>query len=517
MAHEIELKLRIAPADAARLRRDGVLTKIAGGRGATAELSSVYFDTPDLALHRSRMALRVRRIGQRRVQTLKRATEGPHGAQSYHELEREIAGARPRLELIDDPAVRRKLMAPRISGRLKPVFRTKFVRTTWLASYRGAQIEVALDMGHVGAGHRRVRISELELELKSGPARRLFEMAMELVQGMPLSIEHQTKADRGFQLARAKEPSPARAEALALSDGMTAAAAFAAIARNCVDQLRQNEIVVRQGSDPEGAHQMRVGLRRLRALIGAYRKQIPPNMLAFLATELDWLQQELGAARDWDVFIGETLRPLRDRMPDEEALALLLTASDACRARGYDAVRAMLEQRRYAVLQLRLYGWLAGGGWARPRDEASDPRRRSVGAFAATVLSKRHKRLRRLGGKHTDLPEDDLHRLRLQAKKLRYVAEFFRDLHGGKAARRFIDAVSKIQNQLGSLNDALVSRRLLAQLDHDLAAAGHADLADRGIAIVHGWQAARIDHDLRELSRIWKEFRELRPFWEREK
>jgi len=51
----------------------------------------------------------------------------------------------------------------------------------------------------------------------------------------------------------------------------------------------------------------------------------------------------------------------------------------------------------------------------------------------------RYKKLRAIGGKRADLPEQDLHRLRIAGKKLRYTAEFFRSLlckeAGGKVHR----------------------------------------------------------------------------------
>jgi CHAD domain-containing protein len=298
-----------------------------------------------------------------------------------------------------------------------------------------------------------------------------------------------------------------------LSPDLSAGAAFAAIAYDCIEQVTHNEIVVRQSDDPEGVHQMRIGLRRLRAVIGAYRKHLPSAKLEEVTGELDWLQQEL-AVRDWDVFIEETLDHLSSRMPDDPALIAIVDAAKAIRAEGYAAMRRTLDERRYAILQLNLYRWLADLEQIGVRGGRDLAAKKTAGALARSALTKRYKRVTRLGGKNADLPEADLHRLRLQAKKLRYVAEFFRGLHPGKSAGRFIGAVAAVQDQLGSLNDALVSQRLLGQLGRRLRDGGQEDLAGRGIALVEGWQASRIDGDLRAFRQVWKQFRRKDPFWD---
>jgi len=86
---------------------------------------------------------------------------------------------------------------------------------------------------------------------------------------------------------------------------------------------------------------------------------------------------------------------------------------------------------------------------------------RTVAEFASSVLGKRYKEAARDRCKRADLPEQDLHRLRIAGKKLRYTAEFFRSLYAKKPAAKFIEALSDVQDHLGSLNDAMVSQQLL--------------------------------------------------------
>ena len=87
MADEIELKLAIAPERAAELRKLELLRRLSEKRGSTRQLSTVYFDTPDQALSRRGIALRIRSAGRRKLQTIKLPAEGPGGLQVLREIE----------------------------------------------------------------------------------------------------------------------------------------------------------------------------------------------------------------------------------------------------------------------------------------------------------------------------------------------------------------------------------------------------------------------------------------------
>ena len=133
------------------------------------------------------------------------------------------------------------------------------------------------------------------------------------------------------------------------------------------------------------------------------------------------------------------------------------------------------------------------------------------------MLQRRHRRLRKFGGKRADLPEADLHRLRLMAKKQRYIADFFREIYPRKATGRYIAALAEIQEVLGSLNDALVSRHLVEELERYLADAPSVGptQAARAAGVILGWQGGRIAEDLNRVSAVWKEFTKHKTFWPR--
>lgn len=511
MADEIELKLAVSPELAPTVRRLPLIRRLAEKRAVSRRLATVYFDTPDQALAKRGIALRIRSIGKRRLQTLKLPAEGPSGLQVQREIETPVEGDSPELDKIADLRLRRLLANEAVTKRLTPVFATEFQRTTWLIDYSGSRIELALDQGEIRCEAGRLPLSEIELELRQGNPQHIFELALALHEALPVTIGTATKAARGFALMSGEQPTAAKAALVGLHGTMSARDAFAAAARNCLAQMQANEAAARLGQDPEGIHQLRVGLRRFRALVTAYRDTLSGEAHELLSRELRWLQQELNPARDWDVFITTTLMPIVRRVPE---LQPAVEAANELRAMAQTRARATLNSPRYTAMLLRCHLWLATGGWTASEASMLD---RPVAEFAGAILQRRHRRLRKFGGKRAALSEGELHRLRLMAKKQRYVGEFFRELFPRKATGKYIAALSAIQDVLGSLNDAMVSRHLVEELERFLAEVPSLGptAAARGAGVVLGWQAASIAADLGRVTGVWKAFVGRKTFWPR--
>jgi inorganic triphosphatase YgiF len=103
---EIELTLRLQPADVQKLIEAPELQALRAGPARERQLVSTYFDTADLALKRARVVIRVRRIGRRFVQTVKTAPSDTDAAITRGEWERQLKGAFPDLSgLADEPGL----------------------------------------------------------------------------------------------------------------------------------------------------------------------------------------------------------------------------------------------------------------------------------------------------------------------------------------------------------------------------------------------------------------------------
>jgi inorganic triphosphatase YgiF len=524
-SEEIELKLATDAQALQRLPRTALLRSLRSDRVSQKKLASTYYDTPELALRARGIALRVRNDGARYVQTLKAPlldhngkVRANGGLQHLREFEAELEAPDPDLGLIADPALQAFFSEAGIAQDLEPVFSTDIDRQIVPLEFADSRVELALDSGRISANGTDLPVCEAELELKSGRSGHLYELAMMLHRKVPFRLEQDSKAARGYKLYSETVPKPHKAEKPTLSPDMTVAQAFETQARACLWQMRANEAAVLDGRDPEGVHQMRVAIRRLRALVSAFKDVFNAEASDFLRGELRWMQQQLGPARDWDVFLEETYAPLRKRLPSAESLGRLESQAEAIRAEAYDQARKAVHDDRYTELLLRLQLWLHTGGWrlAVPPGE-SDPAQAPVAGFARATLDKRAKKFVKLGNKYKSLTEPDLHEIRIRGKKLRYASEFFAGVFKKKNTRAYLKALEAIQDRLGAINDAATGQLLLDQVERRMTkggkdAAAKVDAAN-ATGLVQGWQVALIDRELRDFEAVWKDFRKVKPFW----
>ena len=518
MTDEIELKLRL-PEMIAGKRASFTPAKIAAAFGIQADakpkrqhLVSTYFDTDDEWLRQHGMALRIRQAGKLRIQTLKAPAGEVAGAQSYLELEASITADQPDLTLIDDPDLLQRLAAAGVAERLRPTFTTDFQRNAWLIDFDSSSIELAFDRGRIICGGQEAPINELELELKSGRPAALFALADTVLDRIPFQLGHETKAARGYQLKTGQQTKPVKASAVELPGDCDVGETFTRILAQYLSLLRQNELAVVRNEDPEGIHQFRVTLRRLRSVVRAYRDLMDEVVYRHLAAELRWLQSQLGPARDLDVFISETLEPIRRRFQNLPVLVRLIDVAGArCRTARHQA-HLTLEQPRYTRLQLSIYRWLATQSWRRQSATASLAG--SATDFANRLMKKQHKKLRRLGDQK-EIPEAELHELRVAGKKMRYLGEAFRSLYKEKPFRKYHQRLAGLQDCLGALNDAFVGDRLMVDLIVQLSEIDGVSATDiaylRGL--VTGWQANRINVGLDRFDAQWNAFRKADTFW----
>lgn len=514
---EIELKLAVPADKLALLARAPELRALVGtAPGSRKRYVTTYFDTPDRRLAAAELALRVRRDGRRRIQTVKTAAQPQTAGLARGEWEREIVGEAPVIDdawlaEIGDKEVRKLLAKTKVRGRLTPLFTTDFRRQAWRVRYGASDIEIALDKGEIAAGRGVAPIAEIELELKSGDPTDLYGLAREIAGIVPAVVESRSKAERGYALLakRANDARAVRARPLTLAADASVADAFMHIGRACFRHLRANESLVRGKPFVDGVHQLRVALRRLRSALAAFRDVLPEDGRKRMSEELRWIASSCGQARDWDVFRTQLLKPLTERLEDDPALAGVAAAAERLRKRAYAEVSATLASPRLTAALLDVEAWWEKGAWAQGMGAwAKLPAR----DFAAATLKKLHRKTASLGAQLGDLEEVELHELRIRCKKLRYAADFFRGLFPRKAGDAYLESLAEVQEHLGSLNDAVVAKALLAKLGKSSKDIPAAVLA-RAEGIVTGWIAARVKADLDELPEIWAEFERRKPFW----
>lgn len=506
MSTEIELKLGLAPNQAQRLRANPLL---GGIRPVRRRLFSRYFDTPDGRLHGHGAALRVRKIGRRWVQTLKCGGESRAGLWLRPEWETPLRGPSP--EPGQFPAEALEPLGVPEDAELIPVFETDFWRTTWsIPVGDGGAVELCLDQGGIQAGQRQQPLCEIELELKGGERADCYRLALSLLEDLDLTIAPASKAERGRILLTGTLPPPVKAGMSPVSSGMRVEEAFVAVLWSTLAQLIGNLDGLSAGEDPEYLHQARVAVRRMRAALNFFEPALPEDALAWLNGELRWLGGGLGPARDWDVFVTETLPAMRAGLFDCREFAALETAARRHRLGLLAHARRVAADVRLTRLVVRLGLWLETREW---RHSANDGWRNTLDAplrtFADRRLADRHLRLLRRGKNLSRLSESQRHRLRIAAKKMRYGAEFMTALYSEKQVRPFVRALSELQDVLGGLNDLRTARELAGEL----ARSRRGCAISLAAGLVAGYGAKDTQDRLAGLERQWRKFKGHKPFW----
>jgi triphosphatase len=290
---------------------------------------------------------------------------------------------------------------------------------------------------------------------------------------------------------------------------MTVGAAFNAVMRANLAHLRANDRGVIAGHDPEHLHQMRVALRRLRSAIGVFAPVLPEGAVFQLRAELKWLAGRLGPARDWDVFLAETLPPIEAEFGPHRGLERFAARCRRLRGGAGAQARRAVRSARYLRFAARLDTWLADEEWRSSADPAGAAALTGpVADFASSVLEASYGRVLAKGRSLGRLDAGELHRLRIAIKKFRYASDFFAALYDERAARA-LKGLARLQDILGAMNDAATVAGLAAQGFEGMAGAGTREA--KGLLL--GWSRGRAATLRRELKGAWKEFRSADKFW----
>jgi triphosphatase len=453
---ERELKLECDSRHIGRVLHHLILRSATPLPESSGIFHATYFDTPDFALQRAGMALRIREHNGRSIQTIK-AEGGSRGiALDRSEWESEVEGAldpfaaavTPLRPFIEDDAIR---------ARIQPLFVVRTRRTAFLIATGNSAIELALDRTTIKAGMHSSQVTEIELELKAGNPRAIFHVAEELARAVPLRLSWLTKSGRGYRLLPNSFPTSVKAVHPRLNVGTASAEAFQVIARGALSQIVQNEELWRSFKDPEALHQMRVGVRRLRTAIAFFKRTTWGSGRRRIRTELRWVAKILGPARDLDV-LSERIRSY-----DAEDLPLPdATEIEEGRDEAYATLARKFEKRRFKNAILRTAFWIEAGGWLTDSSKmALKARNEPVERLAKKELARRWKRVSRDAKHIKALSAAERHALRMRIKSLRYGSEFFAGIFKGSGIGRRRKALSasleRLQDVLGEMNDLAVA------------------------------------------------------------
>jgi triphosphatase len=463
---EIELKF-LVPDEA----REAIAAELARGSppAARTALAAMYLDTEDRQLARSGIAWRLRREGERWVQTLKART---HNAMERfeHEVPRpdathdaaQHAGTRAGDALIELLRAARKDHLE-VGTR----FSTEVERTAQRVSTNGTVVEIAFDEGNLLATASRLRICELEFELVSGSVTAMLDLAEQWRERFGLILDPRSKAERGDRLAEGLLYPPLRkASRPHYPRDASVSEAFGAVLDECLAQIGRNAIGLVEG-DPslrvEHVHQLRVGIRRLRSALRSFEGWVPSPPEG-LIDDLRELFATLGMSRDSDVLDSGVATAL--------AKAGAPSLSVPAAATGPDPAAAA----RAPATQRCLLGWIAWRALLaaeavepvepvepalveHARSDADTPEKAcNLRREAAKRLAKWHRRIVADSKIFDELDDERLHSLRKRIKRQRYAVEFFAPVLRPRTLERYLARLTPIQDRMGELNDLVVAR-----------------------------------------------------------
>ena len=248
--------------------------------------------------------------------------------------------------------------------------------------------------------------------------------------------------------------------AVRLDPDLTSRQAAITIYRRLLDTMQVNEEGILRDLDSEFLHDFRVAIRRTRSGLAQMKKVLPADITATMKEEFAYLGRITGPVRDLDVYLLYE-HDYRARLPEQLQEGLGSFFADLAEQRRLEQkklVRALRSPRYRQIVT----GWdeYLRSDDPTPSADADKP----VIDLARRIIHRRFRRLLKDGlAIGADSPDEDLHRLRIQGKKLRYSLEFFRSLFPEQEMDTVIRQLKRLQNNLGDFNDLSVQQEMLTR------------------------------------------------------
>lgn len=419
------------------------------GEGTERIIDDVYYDTADLRLARWGCTLR-HRDGE--GWTVK--VPGPSKGLVLDREEVVLAGDR------GDPPTKALNLVSSLSRGADVAevahLRTRRLVRRWLTS-DGAQVAELVDDAVHGArpDGEDVTFREIEVELAPDADGRLLDQIVVRLSAAKHVAER--PVPKVVRVLGPKAMQPPDVDVKPLPSKPTARQVIESAFASSVTRLMLQLPAARLGTDPEGVHQARVASRRMRSDLKTFEPLLDADWSKRLRSELEWLLDALGAVRDTDV-LGSKLSDVVDRHPeiDHDAAKRVLAEVRTQHRRNRRRLLRHLNDERTTQLLDHLVAAAA--------DPATLPRAdRPARKTMPKLVRKRWRRLDRAIGRLGRHPQpSELHAIRILAKRLRYSTEAVAPATR-KQARKFAKDAASIQDALGELNDAAVTRSWLTE------------------------------------------------------
>ena len=250
-----------------------------------------------------------------------------------------------------------------------------------------------------------------------------------------------------------------------LGPGEQALAGFRRVLANLAVAVDANWAGTVDDVDPEFLHDLRVAVRRTRSVLSQAKRVVPGDVRQRYRDGFGWVGAVTGPARDLDVYVIEWDEYVSDLAPGAAvALGPVLDHIDSRRSAEHVRLAKHLRSARYRSLMTDWRAWLAAAADGPGRDAARD-----IGSVAANRIGRAQRQLLARGRAITPATAaEELHELRKDAKKLRYLLECLGGLYAPSPRKAFVQRLKALQDNLGEHQDTEVHVAQLRAFSHEL-------------------------------------------------
>ena len=486
-------------------RRGPIIKALRRDRGRWSRSTVTRYETPDKRLDAQGFTIEVREANKGRAQIIARKSPF-EGVIGQNEVRTRLGPNAPFpaetgvLEF-DSPVAS-------VRERLDPTTRTTTDQWSVTLGYRGSAVAcsfhfLTLEEWDIGGARRATPIAFVRFENATGRDGAVFDLARIAAKEAGLFPDARVLSPAPERFIGAFDIAPAPKVMLDPSDTPDHALSQAIkIAANRVIELRP-AIVDRR--DVRGLQQMRVALRRLRAIERLYRPYLTDPTLFQLAKKARRFARRMGPARDWDVFVSTMLPMATEDGYASSGFEKLRWSAEALRAEAWDEVIDVVTSRGFSRFAVDLLETGRNSPWRKGADRLLDG---PVTSFSEIVLDAALDNAIQVASEVDVRILSTRHPLRIALKKVRYAAQTFRSLYPKERRKPYMSQLSRFQDSLGKINDVAT-----AQLLADFAAKGEGEDVVRAAGFLYGVQAPPAELAASEVDDAWAAFENASPFW----
>lgn len=246
---------------------------------------------------------------------------------------------------------------------------------------------------------------------------------------------------------------------ISLTPELSSLEALKIIMTTLLRTIKLNEEGILKDIDIEFLHDFRVAVRRTRSALSQIKGVFPEQDTEHFKERFSRLGKATNLLRDLDIYLLDKDR-YRAMLPEElsPGLEQMFSIFVEQRKKAHRDIVKFIKSKEYKDVIESWDKFLSETGDVSSTPNSAVP----VTELAGRIIKKKYKRIVRDGSRITDAtPDAELHKLRIECKKLRYMIEFFSSLYPAEEIKSLVKHLKILQDNLGEFNDLSVQRESL--------------------------------------------------------